>query len=119
MIEESIVAALSSLFDGRVFPDTAPASTRYPFLIYQQVGGVPSNSFCGNTDSQNQRIQFVVWCKATANYDGRTQANTLMRQVEAILTEPPLYGVSQGSLAALHDEITRTYGARQDFSFWS
>jgi hypothetical protein len=118
MIEPTIVAALSALFNGKVFPDTVPAGVARPFLIYQQIGGVPSNTFCGDTDKQNARIQFVVWAKATAAFDGRTEANTLMRAAAVILTDPPISGVSQGTLVALHDEMTRTYGARQDFSFW-
>lgn len=118
MIEPVIVALLSPLFGGRVFPDTAPAATPRPFCIYQQVGGKPSAVLCGNTTQQNARIQFVVWCAPSPAGGGRQQANTLMRQAEALLTEPPVRAVSQGSLVALWDEPTQTYGARQDFSFW-
>lgn len=112
MIEPTIVAALSSLFGGRVYPDTAPAGATHPFVIYQQVGGVPSETLCGDTDARNARIQFVVWAK------NRPQASTLMRQAAAILTAAPIRGVSQGELIARHDEATRTYGAMQDFSIW-
>lgn len=113
MIEETIVTALGTLFGGRVYPDTAPMNVTYPFCVYQQVGGQPSNTFCGNTDKQNARIQFWVWSRS------RSEANTLMRSAEAILTATPILGVSQGGLVARYDDATKTYGANQDFSFWS
>ena len=117
MIEPSIYSALSSLFSGRVFPDTAPQNTSYPFLTFQQVGGRPSNSMKGNTNGQNAWIQFNVWCDAASG--GRAAASTLMRQAEAILTSSPLLGVSLGQIVAIYDVLTETYGARQDISFWS
>jgi len=116
MVEEEIYSVTQSLFSGRVFPDIAPPNTVRPFMTYQSVGGVPSNTLCGNTTQQNSRIQFNVWCDGSAG--GRTAANTLMRAVEVLVTEAPLRGVSLGSLVALYDEITKTYGARQEFSFW-
>ncbi len=111
-IEENIVAAIDSLFDGRVYPDTGPFNSGRPMCCYQFVGGRPSNTFCGNTDKQNYRIQFWVWS------DRRETSNSLMRQVEALLTQPPYYGVSQGGLVSRFDEATKRYGAQQDLSFW-
>lgn len=120
MIEPTIVSALTPLFgSGNIYPDEAPAGVNRPFVVYQQVGGVPSNTFCGNTDKQNARIQFTVWCAdPSAGGGGRTQANTLMRAAEKILTAPPIRAVSQGSLVAERDVATKSRGARQDFSFW-
>jgi hypothetical protein len=117
VIEPAIYSALSALFGGNVFPDTAPQNVTYPFLTYQQVGGRPSNSMNGNTDGQNAWIQFNVWCDRATG--GRASASTLMRQAEAILTSSPFYGVSLGQLVAIYDILTETYGARQDISFWT
>lgn len=113
MIEEDIVTALSILFGGRVYPDTAPADAAMPFCIFQNVGGLPSNTLCGDTDKQNTRIQFWVWSTT------RKEANTKMRAAAAVLTAAPLRGVSQGGLVARYDEATKRRGAQQDFSFWS
>lgn len=118
MIEENIYSALSATFSGRVFRGTAPAGVTMPFLVYSNVGGAPVNALCGNGAHQNYRIQFTVWCDVGASSGGQTQANSLMRAVEAIVTEPPLRGVSQGSLISIYDDVTRYYGAMQDFSFW-
>jgi len=112
MIEEQILAALATLFGGRVFPDTAPQGTEFPFCTFQQIGGSPVTSLCGDAQQQNARIQFNVWSLR------RVEANQMMRAAAAILTEPPLRGVSQGALVAIYEEPMRTYGARQDFSFW-
>jgi hypothetical protein len=113
VIEPTIVFALTPLFGAaKIFPDVAPQGTVRPWIVYQQVGGVPSNTLCGNTDKQNARIQFTVWAAT------RPQANTLMRSAEKILTEPTIRAVSQGSLVAVFDEATKSYGARQDLSFW-
>jgi hypothetical protein len=112
MIEQDIYSAIQAVFSGRVYPDTAPMGTTYPFCVYQQVGGVPSNSFCGNTNKQNARVQFWVWSRS------REEASQLSRLIESILTQPPLRGVSQNSLVARYDEPTKTYGAQQDISFW-
>lgn len=115
-IEEVIFSATSSLFSGRVFPDWSLPGTARPFMVYSQVGGVPSNTVCGNTTAQNHRIQFTIWCDAAGG--GRPMANGLMRQVESIITSSPIYGVSLGGLQAMFDEMTKTYGAMQDFSIW-
>lgn len=118
MIEPQIYTALSSYFSGRVYPDTVPADTAYPFCIYQQIGGVPVSAVCGDSTQQNARIQFWVWCAAPPGGGGRAQANSLMREIAIVLAASPLYGTSQGALIAQYDDVTRSYGAMQDFSFW-
>lgn len=112
-IETDIVAAVQHLFAGGVWHDDAPQDPTYPYMTLQQVGGVPTTALCGDARQQNARIQFNVWSR-----DGRVAANTLMRAVAAILTEPPLRAVSLGGLIARDGTPTRTFGAQQDFSFW-
>jgi hypothetical protein len=116
-IEEDIVAAVSSLFNGRFYYMTAPFKTPRPFGLYTFVGGRPISTFCGDSDRNNYRIQFNIWDQV----DGTDGANSvvLMRQLAAIVTSPPLRGVSQGGLQSIYDDTTRTFGTRQDFSFWA
>lgn len=111
-IEADIVTALNTLFGNRVFPDTADQNTPRPFCIYQHIGGVPISTFCGEPVRKNEVLQFTVWG------ENRVAVNALMRQMAAILTAAPLYGVSQGGFVGIYDEPTRSRGARQDFSFW-
>lgn len=112
-LETDLVAALTSTFGGRVFPDTAPFGAARPFLIYQQVGGSPLSSFCGATTPSNVRMQFHVWATT------REESSTYMRTVESLVTAAPLRAVSLGGLIARFDEATKTHGAMQDFSFWA
>lgn len=112
MIEPRIINALRPFFGSRIYPDTAPANPRFPFVCYQQVGGTPTPTFCGSPRKINARIQFWVWSET------REEANRLMREIETALTQSPLLGVSQGALVARFDEPTKRYGAQQDFSFW-
>ena len=112
MLEKDIFAALTGLFNGRVYPDMGPQDLSKPYCIFQRVGGVPSFTFCGNTDGQNARIQFWVWAKT------REESTALLQQVEAVVTQAPFRAVSQGSQISQYDAPTKLYGAFQDFSFW-
>jgi hypothetical protein len=112
MIEEEIIAAIGSLVGGRIWMLIAPIGSPLPFITFQQVGGVPTYTFCGNTNRLNARIQFNVWSRDSV------EVASIMLAAEAILTEPPLRGVSQGAFVAEYSEPTSLYGARQDFSFW-
>lgn len=110
--EPALVTALSALVGGRAYADLAPQDTPYPFITYQQIGGVPTNTLAGNSDGQNARVQVNAWAQT------REQANTLMRSIEIVVTAEPFRAVSLGSLVAEYNAPTRGRGARQDFSFW-
>lgn len=110
--EPALATALAALVSGRAYPDFAPQDTVEPFITYQQVGGVPTNTLAGSSNGQNARVQVNVWAKT------REQANTLMRSVEAIVTAAPFRAVSLGNLVAEYNSPTHGRGARQDFSFW-
>jgi hypothetical protein len=112
-IETDLITNVSSMFGDRFFADTAPSTTAKPYCIYQQVGGVPVSSLCGDMENGNAVIQFWVW-GATRN-----SANTLMRTLAATLTAAPFRATSQGGLLAEYNEVTRSYGAVQRFSFWA
>jgi hypothetical protein len=116
-IEDDVKVAISSLFGGRVFYMAAPFRTPRPFCTYQFVGGRPTTTFCGETAKGNHRIQFNIWDEI--NGANGADSVTLMRQLQDIVTVAPLRGVSQGGLSSVYDDATKTFGARQDFSFWA
>jgi len=62
MIEQTIHDLLSSLVDGRIYPDTLPDVPVYPAITYQQVGG-ESLWFGENAmpDHKHARMQINVW----------------------------------------------------------
>lgn len=117
MLEESIVSALVGVVTGGVWPDTAPPRVQRPFCVYQQIGGVTSNTLCGNA-RRNARVQFSVWAET------RAQASALMRSVADALWdngasgEVPLRALPIGELMARYDDTVNLYGAQQDFSIW-
>jgi hypothetical protein len=112
MIEEQIFAALSPMFEGRVYPDIAPADAVMPFILYRQAGGRSTGALCGGSGAYNAVFQFMVWS------DTRQDASSLMRQAAGVLCGAPLMGVEHDSLIARYDDVTRTRAAMQDISFW-
>ena len=95
-----------------MYPDTAPLETPYPFVTYQQVGGVTPYTMAGKPDGSNARIQINAWAVT------REQANTLMHAIETIAAADPFRAVPIGALVAEYNAATKGRGARQDFSFW-
>jgi len=112
MTIETDIETLIATLGYEVYPDTAELGAPMPYVTYSQVGGQPTDTLCGNANGQNARIQFNTWSKR------RSEANTMMRAIEALLTAAPLRGVSLGSLVAEYNSPTKAYGARQDISFW-
>lgn len=113
MLEARLSQLLSPLLAGRLYPDTAPDQPTYPFATYQQVGGDSKWNLEGGTGShRNARIQFNVWAKS------RSQANTLAVQIESTLSVSELIAEPFGAFTALHDDVLKVYGTRQDFGFW-
>lgn len=110
-IEERLTTTLGPMFSGSFWPDIAPQDCPYPYCTYQQVGGVPVNALCGDSNV-NARIQFNVWAAT------RDEASTLMKALAVVVTEAPFRAVSQGGLVAEYNAVTKGRGARRDFSFW-
>ncbi len=57
------------------------------------------------------RIQINVWSSS------RSTTNTLIRQIESIVTQSPLYGVIEGGAVSISEPDLNLYGSIQDFSF--
>jgi hypothetical protein len=114
-LESDIVAALTSLVSGRVFPEFAPYSTVKPFIVYQQVGGSAENFLEATVvGKKNARIQVSCWTTT------RLSANSLARQAEGAMVTSSLKAYVMGAfIAAYEDEVEPAlYGTHQDFSVW-
>lgn len=112
MIEPKIVKAISNMVSGRVFPDTAPAGTEFPYILYQQVGGRAVNVLEAKPMSKkNARIQVMVWAKT------RLESTTLIRSIQDKLVTD-LCAYVEGASVSDFDFDSGLYGSRQDFSFW-
>lgn len=111
MLETLMATTLAPLLGTRVFPDTAPASTELPFVIYQKVGGLEPLFADGTLpDKENARVQVQVWARK------RTEASAMMRQVKAALCAAPVFATTLGADVARNDD--GFLGAQQDFSIW-
>jgi hypothetical protein len=111
MLEVLMAEVLGTLVGSRVFPDTAPANTLLPFVIYQKVGGIDPVFADGTLpDKENARVQVQVWARK------RTEASAMMRQVKAALCAAPALAVPLGADVARNED--GFFGAQQDFSIW-
>lgn len=115
MIEPALVALLSPLVSGRVYPDIAPTNAALPRIVYQQVGGDAPTYIDDTVPSlRNARMQLVAWAIS------RDQATTLMLAIEsALIRATALQARPIGALTAIHEPGAGLYGARQDFSTWA
>jgi len=114
-VETDIVAALTSLVGGRVYPDVGPVGAVLPYITYQQIGGASVNFLeRGVPDKKNGRFQVNVWSTT------RLQAASINLLIEtALVTSTAFQADAIGAPLATRDEETKFYGAAQDFSIWS
>ena len=111
-LEPSLKAALDSLVDGRVYPDTTPDNVVFPCIVYQQVGGEDIEFLEGTLpDQENARVQVIPWAKS------RLEASTLARQIRVRLSDQ-LAATRLGAPVSLYEEPLKLYGARAFYSIW-
>lgn len=112
-LESAIVGALTSLVQGRVYPDIAPQGvTALPRITYQQVGGDADNFLEGapGPNKHHARMQVNVWAAT------RLAASALAHQVEdALRATTALQVTVLGALVSIYEPETNLYGTRQDF----
>ncbi|MFK7090490.1 DUF3168 domain-containing protein [Chromobacterium violaceum] len=111
MLEEQLFSILSPLVDSNVYPDTAPEGTPLPYILYQQVGGIPVQFLEGAGSTVSPRMQITIWS------DSRLQAAQLQRAAQQLLVGAPLFGTIAGGAVALHEDALGLRGTQQDFYF--
>lgn len=114
-VETDILAALTGLVAGRVFPDIAPQKTPRPYITFQQIGGIGLQPLDNSLpDKKNGRFQLDVWATT------RMAASSLALQVEAALVGSTVFTCRAiGAHANTHEPDEGLYGTSQDFSVWS
>lgn len=108
--EEKLIAAVSPLCAGRLYPDFAPLGAARPYVTWQQVGGDRA-AFVegGGADKRAVRFQLEVWS------DSNLASTMLIRQIEAALIASPVLAEAQGGAIATIDDANLR-GSRQDFT---
>lgn len=116
-IEEQVAAALQGLAGGQVFPDMAPEQTVAPYIVYQVVGGEPTNYLTGDAPGKtNARVQVAVWAGEPG---ARLKASQLGEQVEsAVRAVAALQPEVLTGRMSTFDEVKKLRGTIQDFSVW-
>lgn len=127
-VEELVFDALRSLVADRCYPDRAPPKAGRPYIVYQAVGGVGTDTLEGRSDLQNARMQIAVWADTrlavarlilavapalstgikSASFAAEAQAWTLDLQQSVQIGQP----------VSVYEEDTGLYGSRLDFSIW-
>lgn len=113
-IEADLLAVLVGLCP-RVFPDFAPLSTAKPFVTYQAIGGRALRWLDQSpADKRQTLMQINVWA------GGRTEANTLARQIEEALCAAAAFTAWPNAEPISTSETDlKLYGTVQDFSIYS
>lgn len=113
-IEASLYTLLGSLVGGRCWPDVMPdGNTTFPFIVYQQVGGV-AMEYMDQTllDKDHARIQVLVWSKT------RLEASSIARSAREALLGSSLAVETYGAPVSEYDEALKLYGSRTDYGIW-
>lgn len=113
-IESDLVAALSPLVGGRVFPLSAPNTTTSPFITYQQVGG-RSVAFLESAVVGKRNARFQINCWST---DFQEVADLMRSVSDALVTSSTLRAMPLGEPVSEFADLVYLYGASQDFSVW-
>jgi hypothetical protein len=114
-VEIDLFDVAKALVSNRVYPDTAPFGTTMPYIVYQQVGGLPF-AYLGREvpSKKNGRFQFTSWAAT------RKAAAKLQLDLEAaLITATTMQASALSGPVALYEEDGQKYGAMQDFSVWS
>ena len=114
MTMEASLYALLAAKCPRVFPDTAPALTASPYVIYQQIGGQVLNPLDNASPGvRNARMLIRVWSTL------RTEAVSLTDQIEdAMRASPAFEAVPEAAKFNDYDEDLKLYSSEQEYSFW-
>jgi len=57
VIQQDVVAALSGVAGGRVFPNVAPNNVSKPYVVYARVSSAPENTLADGAPIDNTRLQ--------------------------------------------------------------
>ena len=116
--EAALVAALSPLVGGRVYPDEAATQQDGAYILWQQVGGEAVNALDGALPGlRHARVQVDCWSgtrKASSDLARAAEA-ALLAAYPAALPQPPYV---YGAFVSRYERDLRLYGTTQDFGIW-
>lgn len=111
MIQEHLVALLSPLVSGGVFPNIAPASVAAPYIVYSVVASSPESVMSGPPSIKNTRFQ--VDCYSPSYL----AVQTLATQVEDAMATWVIQNVPLMKMDRI-DSDANLHRVILDFSVW-
>ncbi len=109
-------AGLSALVGARIYPDAAPQTVAKPYVVYQEIAGVPTMDLSGDAVSgglDNTLMQVSAWATT------QDQARAVGRQVRAAMAAATAFRVGRVEQRSLPREPeTRLFCVEHDFSVW-
>jgi len=113
-LDEKLTALLQAICPN-TFCDFAPTNTPRPYVIWQQIGGDALTFIDGALpNKRNAWVQINVWS------DRRSEATTLMLQIEAALVAAvQLQAEPMAAMSSDSDADLKRYGSQQDFNIWA
>ncbi len=111
MIQEQVVAALSGVAGGRVYPNVAPNNVQKPYLVYMRVASSQENTLADGIPVENTRMQIDCFDTTYAAVVALAEAVKAAMKVSGITNLLLMEQDQFDSDALLHRVIL-------DFSLW-
>ena len=111
-LQSDIVSILSSVADGKVFPQAAPFNQDVPFVVYRILNKVPVNNFCGYAGKVNYVVAFDCWAKT---YD---KALSLAGEVDAAFYAADVQSYRDTSPGEDFELLEETFVEPTYWGFW-
>lgn len=113
-VQEALVAQLSAVVSGRIYPLVAPDGAAMPYVVYQRVASTVDNVLAGNGNPpiENTRLQIDVWAASYASAQATAEAIK-----DALLA----WGTQNVLIQELdqYEPTTKKYRVILDYSTWS
>lgn len=111
-IQSDIVTALSSVADGRVYPQIAEQEAALPLVVYRIIGKTPAQKLNGGAGIINTTVEFACWAETYA------EAISLADSVRTAINAASLISYEESSSGEDYEPQTDAFVEPVTFGFW-
>lgn len=109
-------ALLSPVFEGRVYPQVAPANTKMPYATYAVVTATAAQASDGETGLKRSTVQVTVWGSSYADAQAAAdKAHRAVARKQGLIGPHRVRSITPQMRLDQFDEETKTHGVVQDF----
>ncbi len=109
-------ATLTALVGTKIFPNLAPQGTVPPFVVYQQISGVPQNRLTGGSVGRLTEFRMQLDSYARTYLEAHSVADAVDAVMSAL--ESPDLAAAPGAARDLYDDVAMLHRVSADFSVW-